>query len=67
MKNKSMKNNIPPEWVSLFKSVADLCDGIPYREMRTIIREDYEKIMKTKLGQQIYSGAISDRNKEFFW
>lgn len=65
-KNKNSKNSIPPEWIDLFKCVADLCDGVPYREIKKDINDAYEKIMDTKLGQQIYNHEVNARHNEVF-
>lgn len=56
--------NIPEEMIELFKSVADLCDGVEYRTMKKFIEKDYERILKTDWGIKLYSKLIDANIRE---
>ena len=55
---------IPSEWIDLFLLMADVVDGVGFSpEYQEMLREAYQTIFETPLGQRIY-GRMVDAGAE---
>ena len=52
---------VPQEWVELYLTVADICDGAEFDgEYQDLLNSAYQKIFQTPLGQRLYTEAVED-------
>ena len=53
--------SIPQEWVELYLTVADICDGAEFDgEYQDLLNSAYQKIFNTPLGQRLYKEAVEE-------
>lgn len=53
-----------PALERLFLVVADICDGVPYKELKGELNSAYEAVLETPVGQEWYNRAVIERNRE---
>ena len=57
----AIKSRFPQEWVELYLTVADICDGAEFDgEYQDLLNSAYQKIFQTPLGQRLYTEAVED-------